>query len=37
MSFIEDSAAVCTGQDVHLRETVKLLSAENDQGEFLSF
>ena len=32
MSFIEDSTAEFTGRDVHLRDAMKLLSAEKDRS-----
>ncbi len=32
MSFIEESTAEFTGRDVHLRDAMKLLSAEKDRS-----
>ena len=32
MSFIEDSTAKFTGHEVHLRDAMKLLSAEKDRS-----
>jgi len=32
MSFIEGSTAEFTGRDVHLRDVMKLLSAEKDRS-----